>query len=193
LLDVAALSGGFLDAPVQSSQSFRVIMNAMAKPGQIGQLGGATPPNGISVACGTLLLTLCDADTKVHLAGGMATQLIRDWLTFHTGAQICDAAHADFAIGTWQDVVPLTQYSVGTDQYPDRSCSLIVELPALTNVGVRLTGPGIRHQINLSLPDIAPFQLNAALFPLGCDFYFTAADRIAAMPRTSKVEDVLCM
>lgn len=192
-MEAAALSGGFLDAPVQSSQSFRVIMNAMAKPGQIDTLIGATPPSGMSVACGTLLLTLCDADTKVHLAGGMATQLIRDWLTFHTGAKICEAAEADFAVGAWQDVIPLTQYAIGTDQYPDRSCSLIVELPTLANDGARLTGSGIQHQIHLSLPDIAPFQLNAALFPLGCDFYFTADDRIAAMPRTTKVEDTSCM
>ena len=40
----------------------------------------------------------------------------------------------------------------------------------------------------LNLPDTAAFRANRALFPLGLDFCFTAAERLAALPRSTKVE-----
>ena len=49
---------------------FRAAMRAMARPGTIEMLGAARPPAPVSAAAGTLLLTLCDHDTGLHLAGG---------------------------------------------------------------------------------------------------------------------------
>jgi alpha-D-ribose 1-methylphosphonate 5-triphosphate synthase subunit PhnH len=51
-----------------------------------------------------------------------------------------------------------------------------------------LRGPGIKDTAALQLPEIRAFQDNAKLFPLGLDFYFTAGDQLAALPRTTKVE-----
>ncbi|MEM0944535.1 MAG: phosphonate C-P lyase system protein PhnH, partial [Pseudomonadota bacterium] len=95
---------------------------------------------------------------------------------------------AAFALGIWADLAPLEAYALGTPEFPDRSASLIVEMPDLAAEGARLTGPGIETEARLSLPAITPFQRNAALFPLGLDFYFTAADRLACLPRTTRVE-----
>nr|WP_325248695.1 phosphonate C-P lyase system protein PhnH [Amylibacter sp.] len=192
-MELSALSGGFDNAAHQSATAFRAIMNVMARPGVIETVTGAVPPKGLSIAAGSLLLTLCDPETNLHLAGDLDTKTIRDWLTFHTGAPIVPAAQADFAIGAWEDLMPLTQYAIGTDQYPDRSATLIVEMPELAQSCVTLTGPGIQTSTALSLPAIEPLQLNAALFPLGCDFFFTAGDQIAALPRTTKLESTPCM
>ena len=41
----------------------------------------------------------------------------------------------------------------------------------------------------LSLPEIAAFRANRALFPLGFDCYFTSGDMLAALPRSTIVEE----
>ncbi len=186
-MTTTALEGGFTDAPRAASYAFRALMNAMARPGTIENLSGATPPAPLSVAAGTALLTLADADTPVHLAGTTDTQYIRDWLAFHTGAPVAPAENAVFAVGTWKDLLPLEAYSIGTPEYPDRSATLIVECDSLSQTGSRLTGPGIRDSAQFSLPDPLAMARNHALFPLGLDFYFTCRAQVAALPRSTRV------
>ncbi|WP_377193285.1 phosphonate C-P lyase system protein PhnH [Ruegeria meonggei] len=181
-------SGGFCDAPIDAAHAFRAAMTVMARPGQIRAISGGQPPVPLSVASGTLLLTLCDPDTKVHLAGAADTDAVRQWLTFHTGAPITDAASADFAVGTWRALRPMGRYRIGTAEYPDRSTTLIVECDDLHQKGAALTGPGIREISYLSLPDVPVLQANAALYPLGCDFFFTCGDRVAALPRSTQIK-----
>ncbi len=180
-------TGGFSDAPIQAARAFRAAMTAMARPGDIRSLAGGLPPKPLSVAAGTLLLTLCDPETRVHLAGAADTPAVRQWLTFHTGAPVAGADEADFAVGTWQDLGPLTAYRIGTSEYPDRSATLIVECAELINAGATLSGPGIRDTARLSLPDIPALQANSSLFPLGCDFFFTCGSNVAALPRSTTI------
>ncbi len=180
-------SGGFQDAPVDAAHAFRAAMTVMARPGEIRELSGAEPPQPLSIAAGTLLLTLCDPDTKVHLARAADTDAVRQWLTFHTSAPIADAADADFAVGTWDALGPLSEYRIGTSEYPDRSATLIVECDDLSQTGAALSGPGIKSVAHLPLPDTSAFQANAALYPLGCDFFFTCGDKVAALPRSTQI------
>ena len=183
-----SLIGGFSDTPKQSAQAFRAAMNAMARPGRLFEITGAQPPAPLSVAGGALVLTLADTDTPLFLAPSHDVPEIRDWIAFHTGAPITGPATCMFALGTWQALMPLTVYPIGTAQYPDRSATLIVETPDLTQTGATLTGPGIKTSASLSLPDAAAFQANRAHFPLGLDFIFTSGDRLAALPRTTEVQ-----
>lgn len=180
-------SGGFQNAPVQAAHAFRAAMTVMARPGEIRELKGVQPPNPLSIAARTLLLTLSDPETKVHLAGAFNTDAVRAWLTFHTGAPLSQAADADFAVGTWTQLGPLGTYRIGTAEYPDRSATLIVECDALQQAGAILSGPGIKDTARLSLPDAPALQANAALYPLGCDFFFTCGDRVAALPRSTQI------
>lgn len=184
----AHLEGGFSDGARDAAHAFRAAMNAMARPGTIHAITGAVPPAPLSVAAGTLMLTLCDPGTPVFLAGAHDTQAVRDWITFHTGAPFTGPQHCAFALGTWDALVPLAAYPSGTPDYPDRSSTLIVEMTALQSKGAVLTGPGIRGSISLALPEIAPFQANAAQFPLGLDFYFTSGTEVAALPRSTRVQ-----
>lgn len=183
-----ALTGGFGDAPVDAARAFRGAMNAMARPGRIEDLTGAEPPAPLSVAAGVLVLTLCDAETPVYLAGDHDVPAVREWITFHTGAPFAGPEAAVFALGSWEALGPLDAYPVGTPEYPDRSTTLIVEMAELVADGAVLRGPGIKETARLSLPEVAAFQRNASAFPLGLDFFFTCGDRVAALPRTTKVE-----
>ncbi len=186
-MSVTALQGGF-DAPAQqSAAAFREIMEAMARPGQIKQLAGAVPPAPLSIAAATAILTMCDTETPIYLAGAHDTPNVREWIAFHTGAPFTGPAHCAFAIGIWPSLAPLENYPVGTSEYPDRSATLIVEMDELTLTGATLTGPGIKHEATLSIPDRASFQMNASRFPLGLDFILTSGARLAAVPRSTKV------
>jgi alpha-D-ribose 1-methylphosphonate 5-triphosphate synthase subunit PhnH len=183
-----ALLGGFREAPQQSARAFRAALDAMARPGSILAVEGAEPPAPLSAAAGVLILTLCDGTTPVHLGASLDRPALRDWITFHTGAALVAAGEAGFAIGTWADLVPVDRFACGTPDYPDRSATLIVELPALRPEGATLTGPGIARAAHLSLPEISAFQANRARFPQGFDCFFTCGNRLAALPRSTVVE-----
>jgi alpha-D-ribose 1-methylphosphonate 5-triphosphate synthase subunit PhnH len=185
-MQAQTLEGGFADLPVDASHAFRAVMTAMARPGDIARVQGAHPPSPMSMAAGVVVLTLCDPETPVFLAASHDTPQVRDWITFHTGAPFTDARNAMFALGAWDDL-PLSDFPIGTAQYPDRSATVIVESPTLSNDGKTLRGPGIKGEAALSLPETQRFQVNAALFPLGLDFIFICGDRLAALPRTTRV------
>jgi len=181
-----ALEGGFADAPIDAAQAFRGVMTAMARPGGICQLAGASPPAPLSLAAGVVVLTLCDPETPVFLGASCNTTVVRDWITFHTGAPLVASAKAGFAIGRWGEL-STEPFALGTAEYPDRSATLIVETDQLENTGQILTGPGIQGTQRLSLPETTAFVDNARHFPLGLDFFFTCGDLLAGLPRTTTI------
>lgn len=184
-----ALIGGFAEPPIEAAHAFRAALDAMARPGTIAAVSGAVPPAPLSPAAGVLALTLLDPETPLWLAPDLQEDTVLAWLRFHTGVPLIeDRGRAAFALGRWDALMPLDAFPIGVPEYPDRSTTLIVECPALDQTGARLSGPGIETEARLSLPDLLPFQRNAALFPLGLDFFFTCGDRLAALPRTTKVE-----
>jgi alpha-D-ribose 1-methylphosphonate 5-triphosphate synthase subunit PhnH len=184
----AAVSGGFDDAPVRSARAFREVLEAMARPGTIRRVAGAKAPEPLSVAASVALLTLADATTPVHLAGAADRPVVRDWIAFHIGTPLVAAEAADFAVGTWPDLLPVSRFRIGQPDYPDRSATLIVEMDRLVNHGPALTGPGIAMATWLSLPETAAFHANRAQFPLGFDCLLTCGDRLAGLPRSTRVE-----
>lgn len=189
-LDLQAMTGGFDDAPVQSARAFRAALDALSRPGTIVTAAGAVPPAPLSVAAGVLMLVLADGTTPVHLGGIWDCAVVRDWITFHCGAPLVAAADAVFAVGDWAALQPVGRFPIGRADYPDRAVTLIIEMPVLSAHGARLTGPGIATEAHLSLPDVAAFQGNRALFPLGFDSFLTCGDRLAGLPRSTIVESV---
>ena len=179
------MTPGFADPPADAARAFRAAMRAMARPGTVETVAGP-PPEGLSPAAATLLLTLCDAETPVLLAGRAAAA--RDWLVFHTGAPAAAGPEdAAFAVGAWEDLPPLGRFPAGTPDYPDRSATVVVEVAALDGPGTRLTGPGIETEAALPLPDPDALRANAARYPLGCDLYLACGDRLAALPRSTRI------
>jgi len=186
-MDAQALTGGFADPARQAAHAFRSVMEAMARPGQLREIAGAAPPKPLSVAAGSVILTLCDTDTPVYLAGDVDCDAVRDWIAFHTGAPLVGPSQSMFAVGAWHTLLPLSAYPLGTSQYPDRSATLIVEMEALSATGAMLSGPGIRESAALSLPEAEAFAANRKHFPRGLDFIFTSGSTLAALPRTTRV------
>jgi len=183
------LDGGFADPAREAARGFRAALEAMARPGRIVTVGGAQAPAPCSGAAAVLLLTLCDDTTPLHLSPSHDTDAMRAWITFHTGAPLTGAADAMFALGSWDGLQPVGRFAIGTSEYPDRSATLIVEMTALSAAGAVLRGPGIADAAALSLPETAAFRANRRRFPLGFDCYFTCGDRLAGLPRSTRVED----
>ena len=186
-MQAAALEGGFAEPAPEAARVFRAALDAMARPGTVHRIAGVAPPAPLGVAAGALALTLCDGDTGVWLAPSLDAAPVRDWLRFHAGARLVDRAQADFAFGPWAELAPLDDFRAGEPAYPDRSATLVVAMPAL-GAAHRLTGPGIETEAWLTVPDPAALRANAARHPLGVDLFLTCGDRLAALPRTTRVE-----
>jgi alpha-D-ribose 1-methylphosphonate 5-triphosphate synthase subunit PhnH len=141
-------------------------------------------------------LTLFDHDTPVWLDGRMsATADVAKWLKFHTSAPVvADSSIASFAlIGDPQSLPALDRFAFGSNEYPDRSTTLILQVESLTSgPAVELRGPGIDCAATLRA-SIQPHDLferlavNAALFPRGIDVVLVHDDSIVAIPRTTRL------
>lgn len=204
-----------LNDPVHDSQRlFRQLLTAMSEPGTLHTLKAPTPPvDDIGVALWGSLLTLCDLDTRVWLAPGLDTPALRKALAFHTGCRLTAAPEqADFALLTpheMRDMPSLNQgfsqnvaqdFAQGSDEYPDRSTTLLVALDVLdaddTMSGTwRLRGPGIADQRTLRVgararPLMMRLVTNRGCFPCGLDAILTCGERLAALPRTTRLEEI---
>jgi alpha-D-ribose 1-methylphosphonate 5-triphosphate synthase subunit PhnH len=196
LADFATLEPGF-DDPVRGSQAaFRAVLDAMAHPGRIvalpGLLGGA-PPAPLSAAAAAIALTLCDIDTPVWLDA--AASSAAGYLAFHCGAPlVANPAHARFAIiADTLALRPLDGFALGSDEFPERSATLVIEVADLSYEGGEvLRGPGIRGETRLDVTGLPArfWEERAALaelFPRGIDVVFTSGTRLAALPRSTQV------
>jgi alpha-D-ribose 1-methylphosphonate 5-triphosphate synthase subunit PhnH len=91
-------------------------------------------------------------------------------------------------------VPELDRFDPGTDEYPDRSATVIVQVDTLSGgAGRRLTGPGIESEARLDAPGLPErfwegLRANHGRFPRGVDVLLTAGSRLAALPRTTAVE-----
>lgn len=209
-----ALPEGFSDPVHQAQDAFRVVMDAMARPGRIAQMAHNVPaPPPLSGAAAAIVLTLCDHETPVWLDAPLAEQEeVIDYLRFHTSATITRAPqNAAFAlISSPKDLTGLGHFPQGDAQYPDRSATLVMMVDDLAMVDhlamvddLAMGGQGLERQVLLEGPGIetqtgfaaAPLpegfwrwaQDNHARYPLGLDFLFCAPDRLAALPRSTKI------
>ncbi len=192
-----AVAAAFLD-PVHDAQAcFRAVMNALARPGTIHAVTGlAEAPAPLSPVAAAIALALADYETQVFLDARLAagTQVAR-YIAFHTGARLtATPSQASFAlIADPASLGDLAEFALGTDTYPDRSTTLVLQVESLTRgTALKLQGPGIKGEARLAvtgLPaDIADrLAANRMLFPRGVDLILAGPDGVAALPRTTRV------
>jgi alpha-D-ribose 1-methylphosphonate 5-triphosphate synthase subunit PhnH len=183
---------GFADPVADAQRTFRAVLDAMARPGRSHRVGDKLqPPSPLAAATASLLLTLADAETRLWLAPEFSAA--RDWLLFHCGAPITDdAGAAMFAVTT--ALPDLAQFSAGTDEAPEESATLIVQVRGFASgQRLRLSGPGLREPVRLDvdgLPDDFPavWAENHGLYPRGVDLLLVTDPVLVALPRSLRVE-----
>ena len=193
---IAELPAGFADKVLSAQSTFRSVMEAMARPGSVQRVTasvGTPPPMMRGVAA--IALTLFDHDTPIWLDRAMSeTTEVAKWLKFHSGAPIIDdASICGFAlIGDPRALGAFDRFALGSNEYPDRSTTLVLQVASLTEGReFRLRGPGI-DDVAVLRATIEPHDLfdrlaaNATLFPRGVDVVLVADDKIVVLPRTTR-------
>jgi len=194
---IAELPAGFADKVLSAQTTFRSVMDAMARPGSVQQVVASVgTPDTVMRGTAAIALTLFDHDTPIWLDAKFSeTSEVAKWLKFHASAPVvADSSIANFALIGYAPALPdLNCFSFGTNEYPDRSTTLIVQVESLTQGReYGLSGPGI-DGVALLRATIAPKDLfdrltiNATLFPRGIDVVLVADDAIVAIPRTTRL------
>jgi len=189
------LAGGFADAVLDAQAAFRAIMEALANPGQPRALAlSAATPGPLTAELAAVLLTLADADTTLWLGPGLAGAA--GFVGFHTGAPLTDLPErADLAFALNADELPpLAAFKPGTQDYPDRSTTIVLAVPSLAGgAAFILRGPGIREREHFApqgLPAdfFAQWTENRMQFPRGVDLLLVAEGRVLGLPRSTRME-----
>jgi alpha-D-ribose 1-methylphosphonate 5-triphosphate synthase subunit PhnH len=194
---VAELPAGFADKVLSAQSTFRSVMDAMARPGSVQRIAAAAgSPSSVMRGAAAIALTLFDHDTPVWLDPMMSETLdVAKWLKFHTGAPVVkDSSICSFAlIGDAKALPALDRFAFGSNEYPDRSTTLILQVDSLTQgPSFELNGPGIDGtailQATIQPQDLFErLAINAALFPRGIDVALVHDDSIVAIPRTTRL------
>lgn len=185
--------------PVHAAQSsFRAVLKALSEPGATQCIAAAiTGPAPLGPAATAVMLALADHDTPVWLDGASKTSTVAAYLRFHCGCPLTmNPATASFALITdLSQPLDFTRFAQGSPEYPDRSTTLLIQVPGLHGGRTRvLHGPGIETTRAFDAPDLPDdfleqWRQNAARFPLGLDLLFCSGDAIVGLPRTARVRD----
>ena len=194
---IAELPAGFADKVLSAQSTFRSVMEAMARPGSVQRVTASVgTPRPMMRGTAAIALTLFDHDTPIWLDAKMSDTVdVAKWLKFHSGAPIvADSSICSFALIADASALPdLSHFALGSNEYPDRSTTLILQVASLTEgPAYELRGPGIDGVaiLNATLEPRDLFDrlaINAALFPRGIDVVLVADDAIVALPRTTRL------
>lgn len=196
----SALKPGFADPSTDAARCFRILLNAMSRPGLVQAIATDLPGAGrLNPASVMTALTLCDHESPVWLDDTAGDEAI-DYIRFHCGAPITREP-STAAFGFFVDCPDrhgLNSFSIGSPDYPDASATLIIQVEGMNNSadGVALAGPGIEsvHRLAVSgLRDDFWAWLNTSdrIFPLGIDIILAGPDCLAALPRTVRVMETV--
>lgn len=198
-MNAVSFDGGFADPVFASQDVFHAIMHAFSRPGTVAVLGErASGPAPLCAAASSILLTLCDYDTPVWFEAAEAMRQAATWLTFHSGAPICEQPQkaAFLVLSNATDAAQWQAFARGTSEYPDRSATLVLPVASLSGGNpLELTGPGIETTFTVSpsgLPEgfAGAMRANAATYPLGFDVILVCASKAIALPRTTRIREV---
>jgi len=188
---------GFAD-PVHDAQAcFRVLLDALARPGTVGSIDVALDDDVLRrwpAAAFGAMLALVDFSTPVWLQ--RHDEALAQAIRFHTGAPLAQAPEAA-AFAYVEDAAALPApdaFALGTPEAPQGSATLLIRVDALKGGRpLTLTGPGIQSSERIGPLGIADafWQARAslaALAPCGIDCYLVCGRSVIGIPRTTRVE-----
>src|ERR1700740_1354955 len=140
---ITELPAGFADKVLSAQSTFRSVMEAMAHPGSVRHVVATVgTPSQLMPGAAAIALTLFDHDTPIFLDAGMSqTSEVARWVKFHSGAPVvADASICHFAlIADASELADLEGFALGSNEYPDRSTTLILQVESLSE--------GLRYEL----------------------------------------------
>jgi len=191
-----------------AQQTFRALLEAMARPGAIVELpaacvDGIVPPRdtqGEPIAAGlvALLLTVLDRETSVRLHSELGSDAFAQYLRFHTGVPMAEPAAFEVVRAHRFDVALCQRLELGSDEEPQRGATVIIEAPAFDPHAappIVLCGPGIEDTRALPVSSLEPAvwrwrMQRQADFPRGVDLVFVHGRQLIALSRSTRLEEV---
>jgi alpha-D-ribose 1-methylphosphonate 5-triphosphate synthase subunit PhnH len=195
---------GFRHPVFDSQRVFRAALQAMAYPGQPQPVTNTAGHrlklpcfDGVHAASVAWLLALADLDTPLWLDERWRSSALPQYLRFHTGTHVTPQRQAAYfaLFGEGYRGAYFADFPIGSDAYPDRSATLIMQATDFTSGAPRVVGgPGIGSTATLRVAGIAPhfwkeWQANQALYPCGIDVVFTTGDTFLGLPRSITGKD----
>lgn len=182
------------DKTTSQHETFRVLLQAMSRPGSIQQFMQPSSPEEHPL----LRLLDCILDNEVCICGiGSEAQEMITRLHQQMGCRLGEIAEADFVIvSNGTSAGQLASARVGTPDYPDSSVTVVYLIEQLTPEGstVILTGPGIKETVSpvfsgLALDEFRQLQTINSSFPLGMDAIFVdRSGQCCCIPRSTVIQ-----
>lgn len=173
--------------PETQQLNYRVLLDAMARPGRVYGLHGTDQTHSAALAT---LATLLDGE--VSLSDPMTLLRDTDWPMLQANSAAPDVA--DYVLCAGQPS-PDFEPKLGSLPSPEMSATLVLVVDSLDGGDLHLTlrGPGIQGELELRTAGLNPDWIDRRedwvdAFPLGVDLVLTDATRVTALPRTTKLE-----
>ena len=186
------------DIVFESQQTFRLLLDAMARPGKINRLPRPLPaPAGISGYTAAVAFTLLDGEVTFAALGEDQAAWSR-YLALNIRAVPAGVEHADFIIAPGERFnAEVEAARRGTLLFPERGATVLFTVETISGdspAALVLSGPGIRGSAGLTVAGIDPANLEMleranSEYPLGIDAILIGRDgALACLPRSTKIE-----
>jgi alpha-D-ribose 1-methylphosphonate 5-triphosphate synthase subunit PhnH len=196
-MEVQELTPAFENPELGSEQTFRAILTAMVYAGRLVKIRSKlSVPERLNKASAAVCLTLLNPETPLWTDLGWNSAAI-NWFQFHSGCSVVtEPCMAHFALITQPADMPLLDdFKIGENEHPESAATLIIQVEGFNDPNVKILGGSGTKSTTPFAPAGVPknfwqqWQLQAALFPLGVDIFFTCDDILAALPRTTQIND----
>jgi alpha-D-ribose 1-methylphosphonate 5-triphosphate synthase subunit PhnH len=191
--------------PVRDTQrTFRVVLDAMARPGTVKQLPVAARDAPVNPWLAAVLVTLVDHEVSLAVEPFDGADLLERFVRQRTAVASASAERADFVVAASDRLDPSLPLRLrqGTLAYPNDSATLLILVPTLDwaasaddRVGLSLSGPGVPSGHVFTVAGLAPALFEArdeaAEYPCGIDLLLVdPSGRVAALPRSTAIQIV---
>lgn len=183
-----------------SQRDFRLIMDGMARPGEVRVLdaGKLEPPSGFHGASALVAFCLLDSEVSHHCSGFPAD--VSDYLRRNTSSPETKVTEADFVfLADASRLADLAVVKTGELEYPELAATVVLQVTRLEghpfegSLIVTTSGPGVDgsrqfHVAGLDAPFLTLLRNINEEFPLGLDLILTAGEKIVCLPRSQRLE-----
>jgi alpha-D-ribose 1-methylphosphonate 5-triphosphate synthase subunit PhnH len=189
--------------PVRDTQiTFRVVLDAMARPGTVKHLPVAARDAPVNPWLAAVLVTLLDHEVSLAVEPFDGADALERFVRQRTAVTPATIDGADFVVAAAERLDPKLPLSLrqGTLAYPNDSATLLVLVPSLNQADasaltLALAGPGVPNGHHVKLAGLTPALFEArdeaAEYPCGIDLIFVdPRGQIATLPRSTAVEVV---
>ena len=199
--------------PVRDTQvTFRVLLDAMARPGTVRQLPVAARDAPVNPWLAAVLVTLLDHEVSLAVEPFDGADALERFVRQRTSVPPATVDQADFVVASSTRLDPSLPLRLrqGTLAYPNDSATLLILVPALDQASrpadaagkpnvdgllLELAGPGVPagHRVRVAglTPSLFEARDDVAEYPCGIDIILVdPSGRVATLPRSTAIQVV---